>query len=151
MEVPAPDVKYTCLVTRLDSKYRIALVGATVAIWWSCRVPCAVHHVPCTVYRVPCSVFRVPCAVCRVLCALCRVLCAVRVFVYPQVSLCLIGGGWQYCSRNMESTSVKCDMRSCDVTELKSGVLTKLTIPVLHTSCRMRCSRGADVVVDKWQ
>ncbi len=42
----------------------------------------------------------------------------------------LIGGGWVYCSRNMEATSVKCDLKKCDVTELKSGVTTTLTIPV---------------------
>lgn len=58
----------------------------------------------------------------------CCVLCAL--FVDPQVSVSMIGGGWVYCSKNMESTSVKCDLKKCDVTELKSGVTTTLTIPV---------------------
>ncbi|CAM9184426.1 unnamed protein product, partial [Hapterophycus canaliculatus] len=56
----------------------------------------------------------------------------IATMVWLLVSLSLIYGGWTYCSRRMESTSVKCDLRSCQVLELKSGVTSVLTIPREH-------------------
>lgn len=59
-----------------------------------------------------------------------------------QVSVSLIGGGWLYCSKRMEYTSVKCDISHCDVEELSSGVTKVLTIPV------RRCGGGVGALLD---
>lgn len=42
----------------------------------------------------------------------------------------MIGGGWVYCSRRLESTTVECDQRSCRIAELREGRTRVLTIPV---------------------
>ncbi|CAM9883811.1 unnamed protein product [Pylaiella littoralis] len=49
--------------------------------------------------------------------------------VWALVSFSLIGGGWLYCSRRMESTSVICDSIRCTVDHLKERVTTRSIIP----------------------
>lgn len=52
------------------------------------------------------------------------------------LSLGMMAGGWTYCSRKLESTTLKCDMRGCKLAELTDGVVKVLTIP------RMNMIRG---------
>ncbi|CAM9976153.1 unnamed protein product [Scytosiphon promiscuus] len=56
----------------------------------------------------------------------------IATMVWGLASFALIYGGWTYCSRRMESTSVKCDLRSCQVLDLNSGITSVLTIPRGH-------------------
>lgn len=59
--------------------------------------------------------------------------CAVRDLVHvsrPKVSAGLIAGGFLYCQKNVESTSITCDNRQCQIMQLRDGTETLLTIPV---------------------
>lgn len=54
--------------------------------------------------------------------------CNARPFV--QASIALIGGGYTYCSRRVESTNVQCDRKGCKVAQLTEGIVSVLSIPV---------------------
>eukprot|EP00903_Cladosiphon_okamuranus_P016049 g14818.t1 len=53
----------------------------------------------------------------------------IATMIWALVSLSLIGGGWLYCSKKMQYTSIKCNNTHCDVEELSEGVTSVLKIP----------------------
>lgn len=55
-----------------------------------------------------------------------------RLLFSPQLSMSMIGGGWVYCSRKMESTRVLCEPGGCKIEDLRAGETTVLMIPVRY-------------------
>ncbi|CBJ28968.1 hypothetical protein Esi_0127_0045 [Ectocarpus siliculosus] len=49
--------------------------------------------------------------------------------VWALLSMSMIGGGWVYCSRKMESTRVLCEPGGCKIEDLRAGETTVLMIP----------------------
>eukprot|EP00904_Undaria_pinnatifida_P011061 jgi/Undpi1/7085/HiC_scaffold_22.g09559.m1 len=60
----------------------------------------------------------------------------IATIAWALLSLGLFAGGWTYCSKRLESTSVKCDTRGCKIAQLTNGVTENLYVP------RMRMIRG---------
>ncbi|CAM9417293.1 unnamed protein product, partial [Ectocarpus sp. 4 AP-2014] len=53
----------------------------------------------------------------------------VATMVWALLSMSMIGGGWVYCSRKMESTRVLCEPGGCKIEDLRAGETTVLMIP----------------------